>query len=84
MESGGDLPRGKPAFVHAVANDEATAMPMDEGGVFSARIQFECLGYQYGCFERMLVDDSVCKVDPVKGIEDAGRHLRVEVVEFRG
>ncbi len=27
------LPRWKPRFVHAVADDEAAAVPVDEGGV---------------------------------------------------
>ena len=31
----------------------------------------------------MIVDDPVRKVDPVKGIEDAGRHLRAEAAESK-
>lgn len=37
MEEGSNSPRGKPPFVHAVADDEATAMPMYEGRVLGPR-----------------------------------------------
>ena len=62
-----------------MADDEATAVPMDESRVLGASIRLKSLGYQYGGFERVVVDDSVRKVDSVKGVENAGRHVRVEV-----